>query len=202
MSAPDLITASPVGPESNGMHMTPLEFDALQDWDENFRYELVNGVLIVVPPPGAGERIPNDVLGHLLRDYMESDSGRGVVDETAFEQTVACGENRRRADRVIWTGLGRAPDPSSDTPTIVVEFVSRSRRDRRRDYEVKREEYLAAGVQEYWVIDRYQRNMTVFRAEDQAIVIAEDSEYASPLLPSFVLPLGRLLACADRYPEE
>ena len=202
MSAADLMTASPVGPESNGMHMTPLEFDALQDWDENFRYELVNGVLIVVPPPGAGERSPNDELGYLLRCYRDSGDGTHVIDGTLFEQTIICGENRRRADRVIWTGLGRAPDPSSDTPTIVVEFVSRSRRDRRRDYEVKREEYLAAGVQEYWVIDRYQRNMTVFRAEDQAIVIAEDSEYASPLLPSFVLPLGRLLACADRYPEE
>ena len=55
--------------------------------------------------------------------------------------------NRRRADRVIWTGLGRVPDPEKDIPSIVVEFVSKRRRDALRDYEAKRDEYLAAGVQ-------------------------------------------------------
>jgi len=193
---------TPIGPESNGMLMTPEEFDALDDWDENYRYELVNGVLVVVPPAGAGERSPNDELGYLLRSYKESSAGESVLDETMFEQTIVCGGNRRRADRAIWTGLGRAPDPLRDTPTIVVEFVSKSRRDRRRDYEVKRGEYLDAGVREYWVIDRYARTMTAFRPGGEKIVIAESETYRSDLLPGFELPLERLLAKADPYADE
>jgi hypothetical protein len=33
-----------------------------------------------------------------------------------------------------------------DPPTIVIEHVSSGRRNRRRDYEAKREEYLAASI--------------------------------------------------------
>ena len=175
---------------------------SLDDWDENYRYELVNGVLIVVPPAGAGERSPNDELGRLLRNYQDTEAGASIVDETMFEQTIICGGNRRRADRAIWTGLGRPPDPLRDTPTIVIEFVSRSRRDRRRDYEVKRGEYLDAGVREYWVIDRYTRKMTVFRGSDDEIVVLEKDVYSTELLPSFELSLGGLLSKADLYPDE
>ena len=64
---------------------------------------------------------------------------------------------------MIWAGLGRVPNPQTDVPAIVVEFVSRRHRDRVRD-EVKRREYLAIGVLEYWVIDRFRRIMTVSAA--------------------------------------
>lgn len=202
MSIAEISAPTHVGFESNGMHMTSEEFDALDDWDENYRYELVNGVLIVVPPAGAGERSPNDELGFLLRTYRDTEAGKLVIDETMFEQTIVCGGNRRRADRAVWTGLGRAPDPMRDTPTIVIEFVSRSRRDRRRDYEVKRVEYLDAGVSEYWVIDRYSRTMTVFRPDDERTVITEQDVYSTDLLPGFELPLGRLLSKADPYRDE
>ena len=60
-------------------------------------------------------------------------------------------------DRVIWVGLGRVPDTARDVPGIVVEFVSRRRRDRERDYEQKRHQYLDLGVKEYWIIDLFQR---------------------------------------------
>jgi Uma2 family endonuclease len=202
MSTADIIAPTHAGPESNGMHMTPEEFDVLDDWDENYRYELVNGVLIVVPPAAAGERSPNDELGYLLRSYRDKEAGTSIIDETMFEQTIVCGGNRRRADRAIWTGLGRAPDPLHDTPTVVIEFVSQSRRDRRRDYEIKRREYLDAGVQEYWIIDRYARRMTVIHPENDKIVISEQDVYSTDLLPGFELPLGRLLSKADPYRDE
>ncbi len=37
---------------SNGMLMTPEEFDAVIDYDDRFVYELIHGVLIVSPAPG------------------------------------------------------------------------------------------------------------------------------------------------------
>lgn len=188
-----------VGPRSNGMLMTPEEFDAVEEWEEGYRYELVRGVLIVTPPAGAGERGPNDELGHLIYDYQRHHLHGAVVDDTLPEQEIQLPDSRRRADRTIWIGLGRQPTPEKDAPTIAIEFVSESSRDRRRDYEEKRSEYAAAGVQEYWVIDRFRRTMTVFRAGGATLVIKEDDVYRTPLMPGFELPLRRILKRADRY---
>jgi Uma2 family endonuclease len=141
----------------------------------------------------------------LLRSYKESHPQGAVLDETAPEQTIPTTPNRRRADRAIWIGLGRPPDDEKDIPALVVEFVSPSKRDFRRDYEEKRDEYLAAGVLEYWVIDANRRTMTVYRqgAEGiESIVVPESQTYETDRLPGFVLPVSRLLANADQWPRK
>ncbi len=43
-------------PEMAGMRMSPEEFDAVEEWDEDYNYELVEGVLVVVPARGEPER--------------------------------------------------------------------------------------------------------------------------------------------------
>ena len=63
---------------------------------------------------------------------------------------------------MIWAGLARVPNVRRDTPTITIEFVSSQRRDRVRDYEVKRQEYGDIGVAEYWIIDPEARTVEVF----------------------------------------
>ena len=91
---------------------------------------------------------------------------------------------------------------SRDLPTIAIEFVSRRTRDRDRDYVEKRREYLELGILEYWIIDRFQRIMTVFRkppAEPAEQVLKADGIYRTPLLPGFELPLADLLARSDRW---
>jgi Uma2 family endonuclease len=125
-----------------------------------------------------------------------------VLNKTLPERYAYFTHSRRRPDRVIWAGLGRHPNPRQDPPTIVVEFVSKGRRNRRRDYVEKRGEYEALGVQEYWVIDRFNRTMTVFSRQDSASgerVIAEHEVYITALLPGFELPLARLFAAADDW---
>jgi len=186
------------------MLMTPEEFDAATDFDELYSYELIHGVLIVSPPPGESERDPNDELGNLLRVYKSSHQAGSALDKTLPEQQVRLADSRRRADRVIWAGLGRVPNPQTDVPAIVVEFVSRRHRDRVRDYEEKRREYLAIGVLEYWVIDRFRRIMTVCRGrpgpgEPAERVIKENEVYRTPLLVGFELPLAQLLKVADDW---
>ncbi len=145
--------------------MTQKEFDDLPDeaFDRHLRYELINGVLIVTPPPGNGEIAPNEELGYLLLLHKNFHPQGSIIDEALSEQTIYATPNRRRADRAIWTSLGRVPDVEKDIPTIVVEFVSAKKRDHIRDYETKRAEYLGIGVREYWIIDRFQRIMTVYR---------------------------------------
>ncbi len=80
--------------------------------------------------------------------------------------------------------------------------MSHRKRDRTRDYEEKRRDYLALGVREYWIIDRFDRRMTVFRdrpGEPAEVVIKADETYRTPLLPVFELPLARLLKVADDW---
>lgn len=184
---------------SNGLELTPEEFDAIDDYDEEYEYELIHGVVIVNPIPLEGEVDPNEQLGYLLRDYQQRHTQGKALDLTLAERYVFLPSgSRRKADRVIWAGLGRRPQPKTDIPTIIVEFVSASKRDQHRDYVVKRREYLALGVKEYWVIDRFRGEMSVFRVTAQLIVKRAD-EYATALLPGFVLQFDVLMSAADRW---
>ena len=191
-----------LGPSSAGLRMSREEFDALTNVDDRYRYELVHGVLVVSPPPAAAERDSNEELGYLLRSYKEYHPQGSHLDATLPENEIRPGEDVRCVDRVIWAGLGRVPDPAEDVPTIAVEFVSRGKRDALRDYEEKRREYLAAGVSEYWVIDRFRRAMTVYRnppREPAEQVVGEAATYQTDLMPGFALPMARLLAVSDKW---
>jgi Uma2 family endonuclease len=188
--------------ELAGARLTPEEFDAAEESDDQYRYELIHGVLVVTPIPAESEADPNEELGYLLRAYRDQHAQGAALDRTLPERLVRTPAGRRRADRVIWAGLGRVPDPVNDPPTIVVEFVSRARRDRLRDYVAKREEYLALGVAEYWIIDRFRRQLTVVVSDPagpREQIVAEGEVYATPRLPGFELPLARLLRCGDDW---
>jgi Uma2 family endonuclease len=184
--------------------MSPEEFDAIEPtgFEGGYRYEVINGVLVVTPPVGAAEADPNDELGFLLRTYRGSHPQGQALDATMPERTVPGTPHRRRCDRAVWAGLGRLPETSCDVPAIVIEFVSVSRSDALRDYEQKRDEYLEAGVKEYWIIDRFRRIMTVYRPGLMGPtyqVVAESQTYRTDLLPGFELPLARLLGRADLW---
>src|SRR5262249_11284496 len=159
--------------------------------------ELVNGLLIVSPAAAIEERDPNEELGYQLRLYRDQHPQGTALDKTVSEHTVPLTPNRRRADRVIWAGLGRLPDPLHELPQIVAEFVSAGKRDWLRDYVDKLEEYMAAGVQEYWIFDRFLRTLTVYRNSPggpQKIVIAEHESYETVLLPGFMVKPATLFA--------
>jgi Uma2 family endonuclease len=194
------------GRESNGILMTPEEFDNAdwEDFDRNWDYELINGVLVVSPIPLRQESDPNEELGRWLRNYQEDHPKGRTLDFTLAEQYVKTGANRRRPDRSIWAGLGRLPR-KDETPTVIVEFVSERKRDRERDYEAKRDEYQALKVQEYWIIDRFERTMTahiLVGSKYRKKVVRATQTYRSKLLPGFEVPLARLLELADRWADE
>jgi Uma2 family endonuclease len=185
-----------IGPTDNGRLMSPEEFDALERSDEEWQLELINGVLIVNAAAGPQETDPNGELELFLRLYMREHPG--VIDKTVYECYIRVPNGRRRADRVVWIGLGRLPNLAPDTPAIAVEFVSAGTRNRQRDYEVKRAEYATAGVREYWIFDRFQRTLTVCRGEE-ILTFAAEATYTTPLLPDFQLPIAAILKCADDW---
>ena len=150
-----------LGPRSAGVLLTTEEFDRAR-FVEGWRYELINEVLVVSPIPSRNERDPNEELGRWLRNYQESHPQGSALDATLGEETIETKKNRRRADRVIWAGLGHLPGPH-EPPTIIIELVSKGKINQERDYVAKRAEYREIGVKEYWIIDRFSKTMTVCR---------------------------------------
>lgn len=194
----------PVGLDMVGTLMASEEFDAIEEWDEHHNYELIHGVLVVAPIALEAEVGPNEMLGHWRLSHEEHHPEGKTLNGKLPERHVRTADSRRRADRLIWTGLDRPLRPREDVPTIVVESVSAGKRDRHQDYVQKRQEYLALGIKEHWIIDRFQRTLTVWRtapsgAEEQ--VVSEGEIYMTGLLPGFELPLAQLLGVADRWAE-
>jgi Uma2 family endonuclease len=199
------VEVTAIGPDSAGIAMTPEEFDAITDYDELYRYELIHGVLVVAPIPLEAEADPNERLGGLLFLYQRQHPQGASLDLTLPERYVYLAESRRRPDRLIWTGLGRRPDPKVDVPSIAVEFVSAGKRTRNRDYVLKRDEYRDLGIKEYWIVDRFRRTMTVHRNGTETtleLTVVEGGLYQSPLLPGFELPLSELLDAADAWNDQ
>jgi Uma2 family endonuclease len=194
-----------LGPTNAGLRMTVEEFLSHDDWERGPRYELIAGVLVVSPATSPEERYPNQRLATWLERYqLEHPSGK-CVDATINEGDIATSTGIRRFDRAIYVGLGRLPQEPDDIPAIIIEFVSEGKRNAERDYFCKCEEYLEAGVKEYWVIDRFDRTMSVFTgapdSPHQKVVQAYET-YQSVLLPGFVLSLKELFDIADRHSKK
>ena len=83
-------------------------------------------------------------------------------------------------------------------PSVVVEVVSEGGED--RDYIQKAEEYLVAGVQEYWILDPSDRTFHVHQRINDAWVVTilgDDATYQTPLLPGLDVHPGDLLGPAS-----
>lgn len=150
-------------------------------WDipaDGHRYELLEGVLIVTPAPGAAHQIC------VLRIWSLLDSARGPGDlvlaapfdwvagpDTLLQPDVLVA---RRVD-VAATGDKRLERP----PLLVVEVASRSTR--MIDRGTKRLAFEAAGVPTYWLVDPDEPSLTVLRRRDGGYVeearVAGDEAY-------------------------
>jgi len=83
-------------------------------------------------------------------------------------------------------------------PHLVVEVVSPGGEE--RDYVEKREEYLRAGVAEYWILDPTPRTLRVLqRAGDvwQELVVAAEATYRTHLLAGLEVRPAELLGPAE-----
>src|SRR5438552_1016067 len=88
MSTAEVLTLPAIGLGSAGLLMTPEEFDAIEEYDELYSYELVRGVLIVNPIPSEQEAGPNELLGFLLNLYREQHLQGAALDATLLERYV------------------------------------------------------------------------------------------------------------------
>jgi Uma2 family endonuclease len=78
-------------------------------------------------------------------------------------------------------------------PVLVAEVVSRS--SIQRDYQTKREEYLAGGLLEYWIVDPLKRQVTVLSRRGDVWgeqVFRDEQVIAGFVLPGFATTVAEL----------
>jgi Uma2 family endonuclease len=90
-------------------------------------------------------------------------------------------------------------------PTLAIEVVSAGSDANERDYGTKREEYLAYGLREYWVVDPHLRRITVLirdgDAWDERAFV--DGQVAEGLvLPGFAVPVSEIWAIMEGARED
>lgn len=82
----------------------------------------------------------------------------------------------------------RKHDDHWDRPDLVMEVVSEDSDSRKRDYDEKRQDYAAAGIPEYWIVDPRERSIAVLRLDDGQYVT--DGRYAPGQQAKSVLLAG------------
>jgi Uma2 family endonuclease len=177
--------------------------------EDGEKADLIDGVIYIASP----ETRPHNNLNGFVYQLIEGFTAARDIDGFAFFSRFSC----KISDY-------RAPEPDVGYvlpermhvveqrhilggPDIAVEIVSRD--SRKRDYEVKRELYEAAGVTEYWIIDPL-KDQALFLGlrEGQYEPMPLDNEHIfhSGVIPGFWLdrqwlfqkPLPRAYRCLEQ----
>jgi Uma2 family endonuclease len=151
-------------------------------------YELDNGRLIIMPPPGDDH---GSVEAKCTGELYSKGEKRGLG-------KVRCGEVGivlwRNPDRVVGADVvfianaslpvRRSPEGYLETiPDLVIEVMSKN--DSWTAVRKKVEDYLKAGVRVIWVADPKARTITEFRPGQETVYGATDSLKAPDILPGF-----------------
>ncbi len=188
-----------LGPADHGRTMTLEEFQDAEE-SEGYRYELARGVLEVTFVPGEPHGLIVCWFYDAISEYRRRHPGvihryGGASEYRLWLPIMVSGRNPDVA-----LSLANTPRDlrGSRPPSLAVEVVSSGDEARTRDYVTKREEYLAFGLREYWIVDRFERKITVLIRDGDSWVerVFVDGQSAEGL----VLP-GFSVAVSEIWPE-
>ncbi len=175
--------------------LTVADLDLMPD-DDN-RYELFEGEVFVSRAPGLPhQRVLTNLLVLFelhLRDHPIARvwPNPGVIFDkfnAAIPDIVFVSNEHIEA---IASG-----EKVTGAPDLVIEIVSPGAENERRDRTVKRQAYSKFGVREYWVVDRYQRTIEVYRLEQGQLMLvttlANNDQLTTPLLPAFTCQVSQV----------
>ena len=143
--------------------------------DTNHLVEFSHGRVEVLPMPTEMHQMIVAFLYESIKAFV-AESGLGKVlfaplkvrlsEDVIREPDVLFmkSENNDRRGNQYWTGAD-----------MVVEVVSNDDPD--RDWKLKRVEYAAAGISEYWIVDPRDESVTVFTLPDGANEYTEAGKY-------------------------
>ena len=161
------------------------------------KYELDDGRLVILPPPG---HVHGRRQAKIVR-YLDSEAEDRGLGEVCGDVGVVL---RRDPDRVVGPDAAFILTASlpvrlskegylETIPEIVIEV--RSKNDSMNKVRAKKEEYFAAGVQLVWVIDTDDKTVTAHEPGKPVRVFQATDMLTTPLLPGFAVSVEKL--CPD-----
>jgi Uma2 family endonuclease len=164
--------------------------------DDDFRYELVAGVVHRMSPVGARHGLVTLRLGAAFTAWAERYRAGAVMTETGFvlatnpDTVLAPDISFVRRERIPASGL-----PTSfwrGAPDVAVEVLSPD--DRQADVAAKVREYLSHGVPLVWVIDPEAQTVTVHSAAAPMTLTGGQLLEGDVFLTGFEIPVSRLFS--------
>ena len=177
----------------------PLTYDDLRRMpDDGYRYEIINGELLVSPSPTTHHQRLVYALSRMIGDVVDQDRlGRilpGPVDVRLGMHTIVVPDLLFiRAERLAIDKKTLVDGP----PDLVVEIASPSTRG--RDNVQKAAVYAEAGVPEYWQPDPEQQTFRMQVLSDGIYhdVAPVDGRFHSTVIPGLVIDPTALFADFD-----
>jgi Uma2 family endonuclease len=156
----------------------------VEDWftlpEDGRQYELLEGVLVVVPPPS---RSHQDIAGELFHRLKSHISAHGAYAGIA-PLGVALSEHVGFEPDVVYVRPGReqilTPRGVEGVPDLVIEVLSPSTR--AFDRGTKLRTYLEHGVPEIWLVAPERRLTTVYRPGEASVECPFGSPVASTVV--------------------
>lgn len=193
-------TAIKIGPKDNGRRMSLAEFDRAEAVD-GYVYELSRGVITVVDVPNRKHLLQVDALRHQFAAFRVSRPDQIATLAGGGECKILLTdlESERHPDLAVYKSPPADEEEMWATwiPDIVVEVVSPGSEE--RDYVEKRQEYLAFGVREYWIIDAQKQEMLVLRRRGGRWVeraVRPPEVYETRLLPGLEFSCAQVFEAA------
>ena len=175
--------------------MTVADLDACPD--DNNRYELIGGELFVSRAPGISHQRVLLNLQIVLSNYLRTHSigilvpGPGMIlsDYDAVIPDICLVRNERWDEVVTGEKFTRAVD-------LVIEIISSGKENRERDLTFKRQLYGKFAVEEYWIVDRENQCVLIYRLQgkvlEETAKCGIEDEITTPLLPQFQLKVSSI----------
>ena len=176
-----------LGPADHGRRMTMQEFLEAEEI-EGYRYELARGVVEVSEVPGDKH---GAIVWALIRAIADYDREHPDVIQRAgggseFRLWLPAMVSGRNSDVAVALRNTRKDHRGRRPPRMVMEVVSRGSEARERDLRTKREEYLAYGLDEYWIVDPIECRVVVLTRDGDTWI--EQAYNAGQAAEGLVLP--------------
>jgi Uma2 family endonuclease len=181
-----------------GRRMSLAEWAAM---DEDEPGELVDGRLVEEEMARPSHEIVVSWIQHRLTGWAEPRDGQVLGSEAKFAVSTVRG---RKPDLSLFLEVPRLKDdePIRTPPDVMVEVVSPTPRDGRRDRVEKLHEYAAFGVRWYWIVDPRLRTVEILElgaaGHYATLVSAADGIVEVPGLEGLALDIDALWARVDK----
>jgi Uma2 family endonuclease len=156
-----------IRPEEIVPEVVPMTVEALRVLDEqgffandNHRHELIDGVLIMVPPPGTNHQFSER---RTIKAIVAALLSAGLADELSLQTGggIAIGElTLLGPDFMVVREPGEPKEWTADDVIIMIEIAWSSLAN---DLGDKARRYAGAGISEYWVLDVADKALIVHR---------------------------------------